>query len=46
MTRPDDSTYLEVSIGEFDRRGWGPGGQDLDWYCSANPDAPVGREPV
>ncbi|MBP6997140.1 MAG: hypothetical protein KBB39_13460 [Phycicoccus sp.] len=46
VTRPDDTTYLEVSIGEFDRRGWGPGGQDLDWYCSANTDAHVGREPV
>ena len=43
---PDDSTYLEVTIGEYDRRGWGPGGHDLDWYCSANPQAHVGREPV
>ena len=33
-------------ITEYDRRGWGPGGHDLDWYCSANPDAHVGREPV
>ncbi|MCH8613890.1 hypothetical protein [Arsenicicoccus dermatophilus] len=43
---PDDTSYLEVSIGEFDRRGWGPGGHDLDWYCSGNPEAHVGREPV
>lgn len=43
---PDDSSYLEVSIGEYDRRGWGPGGHDLDWYCSGNTSAHVGREPV
>jgi hypothetical protein len=46
VEQPDDSSYLEVSIGEFDRRGWGPGGHELDWYCSSNPEAHVGREPV
>ena len=43
---PDETSYLEVSITEYDRRGWGPGGHDLDWYCSGNPEAHVGREPV
>ncbi|WP_249138647.1 hypothetical protein [Phycicoccus avicenniae] len=43
---PDDTSYLEVTIAEYDRRGWGPGGHDLDWYCSSNPEAHVGREPV
>jgi hypothetical protein len=43
---PDESSYLEVTITEYDRRGWGPGGHDLDWYCSGNPDAHVGREPL
>lgn len=42
----DGSTYLEISIGEYDRRGWGPGGHDLDWYCSGNTEAHVGMEPV
>jgi len=42
----DQTSYLEVSITEYDRRGWGPGGHDLDWYCSGNPEAHVGREPV
>jgi hypothetical protein len=46
VTRPDDTTYTEVSIGEYDRRGWGPGGHDLDWYCSGNTEAHVGAEPV
>ena len=32
-----------VSIGEYDRRGWGPGGHDLDWYCSGNTEAHVGQ---
>ncbi|KYH46239.1 hypothetical protein [Branchiibius sp. NY16-3462-2] len=42
----DETSYLEISIGEYDRRGWGPGGHDLDWYCSGNPEAHVGAEPV
>jgi hypothetical protein len=46
VERPDETSYLEVTISEYDRRGWGPGGHDLDWYCSGNPDAHVGREPV
>ena len=46
VTRPDETSYLEVTIAEFDRRGWGPGGHDLDWYCSSNSVAHVGREPV
>ena len=43
---PDGTQYTEVTIGEYDRRGWGPGGHDLDWYCSGNTEAHVGREPV
>jgi hypothetical protein len=46
VTRTDDTSYLEISIGEYGRDGWGPGGHDLDWYCSANTDAHHGREPV
>ncbi len=43
---PDGTAYTEVSIGEYDRRGWGPGGHDLDWYCSGNTEAHVGATPV
>ena len=46
VERTDGSTYTEVSIGEYDRRGWGPGGHDLDWYCTGNPDAHVAAEPL
>jgi hypothetical protein len=46
VERPDGTSYTEVSIGEYDRRGWGPGGHDLDWYCSGNTEAHVAVEPV
>ena len=43
VERQDGTSYTEVSIGEYDRRGWGPGGHDLDWYCSGNTEAHVRR---
>lgn len=46
VERTDGTSYLEVSITEYDRRGWGPGGHDLDWYCSGNTEAHLGRVPV
>jgi hypothetical protein len=46
VERMDGTTYTEVCITEYDRRGWGPGGHDLDWYCSGNTEAHVGMEPV
>jgi hypothetical protein len=46
VERTDGSSYTEVGIGEYDRRGWGPGGHDLDWYCTGNTEAHVGVEPV
>jgi len=42
-----DGVTIEVTVlGEFDRRGWGPGGVDFDWYCTGNSEAHVGTEPV
>ena len=46
VERQDDTSYTEVTISEYDRRGWGPGGHDLDWYCSGNTEAHVGMEPL
>ncbi len=46
VERTDGSTYTEVTISEYDRRGWGAGGHDLDWYCSGNTEAHLAREPV
>ena len=43
---PDGKELSVVVISEFDRRGWGPGGHDLNWYCSGNPAAHVGPDPV
>ena len=45
VERQDGTEYTEVSIGEYDRRGWGPGGHDLDWYCTGNTEAHVAVEP-
>ena len=46
VTRPDGTEILVTSIGEYDRRGWGPGGHQLDWYCTGNTEAHVGTDPV
>ncbi len=35
-----------VVIGEYERLAWGEGGADLDWYCTSNSDAHVGKVPV
>ncbi|MDP9496484.1 MAG: hypothetical protein M3P46_02245 [Actinomycetota bacterium] len=42
-----DGTRVQVtSVGEFDRRGWGPGGADLSWWCTGSPAAHVAAEPL
>jgi hypothetical protein len=46
VERQDETSYTEVTISEYDRRGWGPGGHDLDWYCSGNTEAHVAPEPL
>ena len=46
VTRPDGAQVLQVTVGEFDRRGWGEGGADLHWWCTSSPLAHVGREPL
>jgi hypothetical protein len=46
VERQDGTSYSEVTIGEYDRRGWGPGGHDLDWYCSGNTESHVAPEPL
>jgi hypothetical protein len=44
--RPDGKDVLRTTITEYDRRGWGEGGEDLDWYCTSSPDAHVGEKAV
>jgi hypothetical protein len=35
-----------VVIGEYERLAWGEGGAELDWYCTSNSEAHVGKVPV
>jgi hypothetical protein len=42
----DGKERLVVVISEYDRRGWGEGGHDFDWYCSGNTEAHNGANPV
>ncbi|MFR9676121.1 hypothetical protein [Streptomyces sp. TR06-5] len=46
VERPDGEQVLYVSIGEYDRRGWGPGGHDLHWWCTSAPSAHGAGKPV
>jgi hypothetical protein len=46
IERPDETKILVTTITEFTRRGWGPGGHDLDWFCTTSPEAHVGADPV
>ena len=46
VERPDGEQVLLVSIGEYDRRGWGPGGHDLHWWCTSAPSAHGAGKPV
>jgi len=46
VERPDETKVLVTTITEFTRRGWGPGGHDLDWYCTTSREAHVGAQPV
>jgi hypothetical protein len=46
IDRPDDTRVLQVTIGEYDRRGWGPGGHDLHWWCTSATSAHGAGEPV
>ncbi|MFD5780652.1 hypothetical protein ACFVWX_00065 [Streptomyces sp. NPDC058220] len=46
IERPDDTRVLQVSIGEYDRRGWGSGGHDLHWWCTSATSAHGAGDPV
>lgn len=46
VRRADDSQVLLVTMGEYDRRGWGPGGHDLHWWCSGSSEAHIGAQPL
>ncbi|QYH20341.1 hypothetical protein JKI95_05560 [Corynebacterium aquatimens] len=35
--RSDGQEILRTTIGEYDRRQWGGGGEDFDWWCTGDP---------
>ncbi|MGW6263068.1 hypothetical protein [Streptomyces sp. NPDC055085] len=35
----DNDQRLIVLVTEYDRTGWGPGGQYMNWWCSSNTEA-------
>ena len=37
---------LIVTIGEYDRSAWGPGGADMNWWCTSNTDAHTAGRPL
>lgn len=44
--RPDGQEILRTTIGEYDRRGWGGGGEDFDWYCTGDSACHSNPEPM
>ncbi|MGB3186900.1 MAG: hypothetical protein WBG36_11040 [Ornithinimicrobium sp.] len=44
--RADETDYTEVTITEYGRGEWGPGGHDFHWYCTAAPSAHTAHVPV
>lgn len=46
VERADGSTYLEITITEYQQRDWGAGGHDMDWYCTNAPSAHIGGQPL
>ncbi|WJY73647.1 hypothetical protein [Corynebacterium auriscanis] len=45
-TRPDGREQLRTTITEYNRRGWGDGGEDFDWYCTTDPNCHVVDTPT
>lgn len=46
VERADSTRVLLVTIGEYDRRGWGAGGHDLTWWCTGSSAAHRGGQPL
>ena len=41
-----DDGVVTVTLSEFARSGWGPGGDEFAWWCTEAPEAFTGAEPV
>ncbi len=46
VERADETKVLLTTITEYDRRGWGPGGHDLTWWCTSSPEAYGHAQPL
>jgi hypothetical protein len=46
IKRPDDTKVLMTTITEYDRRGWGGGGHDFQWWCTGATEAHVAADPL
>lgn len=44
--RTDGQEILRTTIGEYDRRAWGSGGEDFDWWCSSSSSCHTHPDPV
>lgn len=44
--RTDGVEILRTSIGEYDRRAWGNGGEDFEWWCTDAPGCHTAADPV
>jgi len=42
----DPHGHVTSTLREWKRRDWGGGGEDFHWWCTADPDAFIGRRPV
>ena len=42
----DDHGHVTSTLREWKRRDWGPAGHDFHWWCTDDPAAFVGSEPV
>lgn len=44
--RADGEEILRTTITEYERRGWGNGGEDFDWYCTTAPACHKNAQPL
>lgn len=42
----DDDGHVTSSLGQWDRKHWGAGGDEFHWWCTEAPEAFVGNQPV
>lgn len=42
----DESGHVTSRLREWKRRDWGEGGDDFGWWCTEEPDAFIGKQPL